>query len=134
MAHLVRMRTSVNIFIRTHVFKFTTESMMAENLTRGRHVRKVPSGILIFQLTRKPRQERSRTNVRNVATASVGFQVFKPIRGCTAERSHTNPMHRVRVSVKGHSLVIRESLLERIHTNISVRGVSGKTHIVKRLW
>lgn len=132
--HSINVRNLVKVLVRVHIFRFTTESTLERNPTKGRSVRKVSFRTFVFKLTRWPTAEKSPINVKNVKTPSVGFQVFKPIGEFTIERNRTNIIRHVRVSVRSHIFIIREFPLERIHTNSrSVGGTSGKAHIIKLL-
>lgn len=122
MIHSINMRNLVEALIRVHIFRFTTESTLEKNPTKGRSMRNLSFRTLVFKL-RQPVQERSPINVKSVKMLSVAFQVFKPIRKSTVERNHTNMICHVRVIVRGHIyVIIREFLQEKIHTDLRTVG------------
>lgn len=127
--------SSAKALVRVHSFSCSTESMLVTRTAEGRRVRRALSGTLLFKSSQGPVQERSPTNVKNAITLSVDIQVFRPMRESTAERSQADRMLPVKVLTRCHTLtILRESSLERMHTNMKdVGGASGESHIVKLL-
>lgn len=78
---------SVKTSVRVHIFKFSAETTLEENLIKGGVWEGFHMGLSPSNEPDSLHKRESPINVKNVKTPSVGFQVFKPIRESTVEQN-----------------------------------------------